>query len=226
MGLSPNTSLMQGLVIENIQELLSDWKENASFMSIYIVTQELLYIFFGDHELCTEFAEKYGLYHSKHQPAAPGIFPEVFYQGFSLYVCAQRSGRKRKHKKMAIYRHKLLKTWARKGNPNVIHLDLFLDAERAVLERKVEVALKKYREAVVIAVRGGFIHHAALFHERLGDYEWNELRDAKEAAYHYQESIKLFDEWGATRKVQLVLEKTKCISDVDVAVLQSKSRRS
>merc|ERR1712232_51375 len=101
--------------------------------------------------------------------------------------------------------HKIVKDWAKKGDPNCLHYDLLLDAEKAALKGKKDVAIESYQQAALQAGRSGFIHDQALANERLGDFSLD-IGDVDEAKYRYNEAIKLYGEWGASRKVRQLEE--------------------
>jgi DNA uptake protein ComE-like DNA-binding protein len=77
-----------------------------------------------------------------------------------------RKTKKQKFKKDAKKLHSTIKSWVKKGNPNVIHCDRLLDAERATLGGKSNAALEHCQSAASLAARGGFVHDAALANER------------------------------------------------------------
>lgn len=85
------------------------------------------------------------------------------------------------------------------------HYDTFLQAEHAALRGKKIQAKGKYEEAIKLAARTGHLHHAALFNERFADHLKRDLNDEEEASYRLKEAIRWYGEWGAKRKVELLI---------------------
>jgi len=96
---------------------------------------------------------------------------------------------------------KLLRSWIKKGNGNVVHLHYILSAELAVLEGKEKRAEDNFRSAVKIACRSGLLQDRALahglaaaYHTKQGDNYW--------AGYHNECSQEAYAAWGAKSQVQ------------------------
>lgn len=103
--------------------------------------------------------------------------------------------------------HKTIKAWVRKGNPNVHHYDLLMNAESSVLSGKLDSANDYYRDVIVSATRQGRIHESAYVSERYGEYLLDERKEPEEAMYHLQSALRRYEEWGAARKVEMLYEK-------------------
>ena len=97
-----------------------------------------------------------------------------------------------------------VKDWVRQGNPNIKHHSALLDAELAALQRKRSRCERHYQSALAIAIRGGLVHDAALANERYGDFALSVLDDNAIGKFHVKEAIRLYSEWGAAKKVQLL----------------------
>ena len=133
----------------------------------------------------------------------------VFCGGLSCFEMAQNGSDKKgrgKFKKLAMKAHGTILGWMSKGNPNVKHYAALLDAEKDVLNGKQLSAEKNYQSAIAMAARGGFIHDAAIANERYGQYLVS-TDDENGAKFHINKSIGYYKEWGASKKVDLLLNK-------------------
>jgi hypothetical protein len=129
---------------------------------------------------------------------------ETFHRGVALYIMARKT-KKRKYKTHASKIRKTVKTWVKAGNPNVEHYDLLLDAEHAALNKSsYDCAEKLYLEAIELASRMGYLHHAGLFNERFADFLHHKRRDAEKSVHFLNEAIRFFEQWGATKKVKML----------------------
>ena len=139
----------------------------------------------------------------------PGTFSismfEVISKGVSSAIAARQT-RNKAYRKNALAIHKRLKDWIEKGNPNVAHLDAFLDGQFAAMAGKKFAAIKSLQVSIVIAARGGLLLDAALFSECFGEYLL-EIGDPHEAAFRLREAIKYYGEFGALRKTRMLEEK-------------------
>ena len=120
-----------------------------------------------------------------------------------------RKTKKRKYRATAKKVHALVKLWASKGNPNVNHHGSFLNAEAAALEWDVDGAEGWYQSAILLALDGGLIQDAALANERYGEFLLNERKESEKATFKLEEAMRLYGEWGAAKKVELLREQYK-----------------
>ena len=98
-----------------------------------------------------------------------------------------------------------IQDWIKKGNPNIGHYGVLLDAEWNTMRKgRQSEAVSSYLKANTISARFGFIHDRALINERHGEYMLELGTDNDEAEYRLKEAIKLYIEWGADRKVDLL----------------------
>ena len=206
MGHSDKPTVLTGEAMD--QQLcieLATSTDNPVLLGWVQAFQSVLNVFFGDHRTGAEVAMSKGknlarVVHS-HLLAAT----DPFYRGISLFDMARKT-------KKILYRiraHKVARTikgWVRKGNPNVKHLDVFLDAEASALAGNTEKTRKFYEKSVVVAARGGFVQHAALANERYGEYLLHEMKLQEDAAYRFDEAIKFYSEWGSC-KAEMLREK-------------------
>ena len=132
---------------------------------------------------------------------------ETFHRGVALYIMARKT-KKRKYKSHAAKIRKTIKKWWKAGNPNVEHYTLLLDAEHAALSKSYESAEKLYLEAIELASRMGYLHHAALFNERYADFLQHERHDEEKAVHFFNEASRYYEQWGATKKVKMLSNST------------------
>ena len=105
-----------------------------------------------------------------------------------------------KWKKRGIRVIKIIRGWIELGNPNVVHILHLLEAELAILNGYDRLAEDSYQLAINTASANGFIHDKALSHELISSY-LNNRGDSSQGAYHMEQAIKYYSEWGATAKV-------------------------
>jgi hypothetical protein len=201
MGRSENTSLLQGEAVIDSEEFLNH--NSPPLVILMQAQQSRMYAIFGEHKKGADLSITNGYALKILDPSFKAAF--LFCGGISSFEMARKT-KKRKYKKHAKKIHSTIKYWVRKGNPNVIHYDRLLDAEKAALDGKSKAAQTLYQKAVALAARGGFVHDAALANERYGEFLLHDMSDKQEAVYRFEEAIKFYSEWGASKKVELIRE--------------------
>ena len=184
---------------------------------------------YGKHEECSKLVVKYG--NNTAVKSNPGTYTiamfEVICKGISSAIAARATGN-RAYRKNAQAIHRRLKNWIEKGNPNVAHLDAFMDAQFATLAGKKFAAIKSFQVSIVIAARGGLLFDAALFSECFGQYLL-EIGDDDEAAFRLREAIKYYSEFGALRKTNQLQQKYSDLwpkpAFVTVSTIENESSR-
>ena len=63
-----------------------------------------------------------------------------------------------------------IKSWIERGNPNVRHYEIILEAELSAYQGRTFLVKKQYETAITIATRAGFVHDSALANEKYGEY--------------------------------------------------------
>lgn len=162
-----------------------------------------LLLFFGFHKERAErlLGDEKGNTYSDNIPGfLPGTI-DTFHRGIAWYSMARCKGNKKYQSEANQVRRKIAK-WVKAGNPNVVHYDLLLNAEQAVLDKKYVKADEFYRQAIVSAARGGHLHHAALFNERCADYRINVHKDVDNGKHYMLQAIRYYVEWGAIGKAK------------------------
>lgn len=190
--------------MENEQRFLSH--KDHTVLGVFYSCQCILYLYFGECEKGAKLAIERDDTYSKGVPMHVWIMMETFTRGMCLYIMARKS-KKRAYKKHAQKVHKTIKSWIRKGNPNVKHYDLMLKAEAAALDGKLDAAEGWYQSAVVSATRRGHVHESALVSERYGEFLLNDRNDPEEARHKFDDAIRRYGEWGAAKKVRMLREK-------------------
>ena len=112
-------------------------------------------------------------------------------------VLAYRKTKKSKHLKVTKTMRKRLKAWILKGNPNVPHLDNFLQAEIAASRNENGTAANFYREAISSSSRNGFRIDCAFANERCALFYLATI-----AIYYMTKAIEAFEVIGAHAKVE------------------------
>ena len=186
----------------------------APFLDIH---QNQLYAYFGEFELCADQAIVMGDKLAKQMPASPFLLVDPLFTGLSAFAMA-RTKNKRKYKRLARKAAATMKSWVGKGNPNSMHMQSFLDAELAVLDGKRHIATTNYEAAAGMALRANFLPHAALAHQRHGEFllqqdssfpmGWHEeqKQTREEAAFHRQQAVKIFLDWGSRAVAKRILQ--------------------
>lgn len=190
-------------VMEHEQRWLSH--SDHTVLGVFYSCQSILYLYFGEYEKGAKLAIERGDAYSKGVPSHWWIMVETFTRGMLLYGMARKTG-KRLYKKHAKKVHKTIQSWVQKGNPNVKHYNLLLNAESAALDRKLDAAERFYRDAMVSAARQGYVNESALASERYGEFLLYERNDPEEARYRLNGALRLYEEWGAARKVVILRE--------------------
>ena len=125
---------------------------------------------------------------------------EAYTKGVSCFEAARRT-KNRKYAKIGQQIRRRVKNWIAKGNPNLGHVDILLEAEHAALKRKPSLARQKFELAVFLSARSGLMLDAGLASELFGEY-CLELGDVGDATFHLKDAIKFYTDVGAAGKVR------------------------
>jgi predicted ATPase len=237
IGPSENTTVSTGEAMDQEECLEGAARSmNHHLLAMLQVHQHALYAIFGEHELGADLAISKGGDLAKQMPGCkydaslssdlldsvlhhgresnqnvflivgPAVWMDMFLKGISLFAMARKT-RERKYTNLAKKSLASIKDWEEKGNPNVRHCESLLEAELAALNGRKHVAKKHYEVAAKWAGRGGFVRDAALVNERYGEFLLEDMSDQEEAAFRFQEAIKLYLEWEARAKAKLLFAK-------------------
>ena len=108
---------------------------------------------------------------------------------------------KRKWRKMGVRSMKKLKTWAKKGDGNVIQFIQILQFQLAVLNSNHATAEASIKDGIATAKRNGFLQDRALAHELAAGY-FAAKGDDYWANYHCSSAQTCYSDWGATAKLK------------------------
>ena len=163
--------------------------------------------FLDEHEFGADLAIEFGEAALQSLAGSNGAISQCFLSALSC-ISAYKKTRRNKYKKVAKAMTGRIQDWIKKGNPNIGHYGVLLDAEWNTMRKgKQSEAVSSYLKANTIAARFGFIHDRALINERHGEYMLELGTDNDEAEYRLKEATKLYIEWGADRKVDLLSKK-------------------
>jgi len=211
MGKSPNTTLLQGGVINNIDEFCTNHKDDLVVLSYVKVCQSYLCAVFREDVLGADIAIEKGNSFKTINPANPTLLWDMFARGLCMFAMARTSKKERK-KNYQKHAKKILKKFehfvVKKGNPNCLHYKALFDAEHAALQKdRTDEASKSYHLALTLSARGGYVQDSAIINERYGEFLLHCLDNNEEASFYLQESVKLYSEWGALRKSNILRKK-------------------
>ena len=133
----------------------------------------------------------------------------IFAQGIIFCGMAKSNPRKQGlYKRQAKRCLKLLRNRAKKGNPNVHHYVLFIEAElvAACKNPNFNRASELFQEAIKISGRAGFVQDCALAHERYGEL-CLKINEKDEAVFRFNKAFELYKEWGAKQKHEQMKKK-------------------
>jgi predicted ATPase len=145
-----------------------------------------------------------GVYEKAYHSVSPGIPTMHFHLSLVGFICSKDPNLRKKMRKISqSLRHKFrrqIKVYVKKGNPNVVHYDLLLDAETAALKKGNKmVATRYFEEAILQAREGGFRHDEALFYERFAQYLMgfsSSPEDEQDAKAMMEHAIQLYEKHG------------------------------
>lgn len=206
-GRSRNTlNLVGDAMDENIYLKTAKEIGDANFVAKHRMMQIFLSSIFGEYEEGVKLADKFIAGSHNGSRGSSGLYIAYFHIGLSYFAMA-KAKKKRVYKKRGIQCLSKMKRWAKLGNPNVIHYKHLLQAELSALNGKHAVACKEFETGIKRAARLGFVNDQALANEHYGEFLLGSTGDHNEAAYRLSLAIELYREWGALRKVELLVQK-------------------
>ncbi|MBF0327623.1 MAG: serine/threonine-protein kinase PknK, partial [Nitrospirae bacterium] len=117
----------------------------------------------------------------------------------SLYASADRKKQKAYFERLKQIKDKL-RLYADNCPDNFKHIELLVDAEMSALKVGKQKTISMYESAIELAVKNGYLHHAAMVYERAALH--SEAEGMKITAGLYRdEAIKGYRRWGAHSKV-------------------------
>ena len=199
---STNTTVLTGEVMDRDDVLKQAQESNKPLLVASVLQNELILLF----HYC-EYVEAADLAIAKVDEMcndAPGVRVSITTYCYSALSCfsAYRTTRKRKYLKIAKTLSSKVKSWAHKGNPNLVHYVPLLDAEVAASRGRRAEAAKYYNSAITAVGRLGMPHEHAIVNERFGEFLLLLVGDRDEAKYRLETATELYREWGAMGKVE------------------------
>ncbi|CAB9520925.1 Transcriptional regulator [Seminavis robusta] len=162
----------------------------------------------GNYKKVLEMVEKTGAHKGFYAKINGGwfcMYPLYFQCALSLLL-VYRETKKRVHKKMAMFFADQMNLWAKKGNPNIQHYVLLINAAAADVEGKNDAAEFGFKDAIVSAGRRGLANDQALANELLAEFYLRQSSPS-DADYHFGQAFKLYNRWGAHSKCALLEER-------------------
>jgi hypothetical protein len=207
MGQSEDHLTLTGEAMNEDEYLVysSDPKNENNLVTFYFI-RSFLYAIFGEHELGAANAIANAKFFFEKFPGYPPAACCPYYMGISLIETARKTKKKiyRTHAKQMVSR---INTYIKKGNPNVRHYQLALEAEMLVSKGQLYKAIPKFEAAIALATRSGFIHDSALINERYGEFLMHRMADEERGLHHLGDATRLYEEWGAQKKADMLSEK-------------------
>ena len=168
----------------------------------------------GNYERCATMALKWSDLITKTLVGEGGNIRFVFHTGLSGLIMAQR-GQKR-YRRLGLKSSSTINSWVDKGSPDCVHLDKFLDAEKALLSGKTHTAVNSFESAISMAEQQGLIPDQALACERYADMLLS-MGHRQQGKDRLEDAIRLYEEWGATAKVKALEAKSLRLNNDDTS---------
>ena len=199
IGKNNGGSVLCGDIVNRDEEMIYLNSINDPSMPVALKRTEMFVaIIMGDYKRCADIALEWADECLKRIPAQSANIRVRYYAALSCLVMAQREPSK--YKRYGMKNASIINSWTKKGNPNCLHMDTLLDAERARVGKQSHAAIKAYESAVVLAGKCGMLHEQALASERYADLLVS-LERNDEARQRLNDAVTLMSEWGATAKV-------------------------
>ncbi|KAL7526898.1 hypothetical protein ACHAXR_001699 [Thalassiosira sp. AJA248-18] len=115
-----------------------------------------------------------------------------------------------KWKRKALKSMKMIRTWVKGGNVNIVHSLHLLTAELAVLKGNKSKAEEQFKSAISVASMNGFLQDRGLAHELAGRY-YSAQGDTYWVKHHLERAEQSFADWGATVKVEQLMEQKRVL---------------
>ena len=194
--------------------------ESEMIINVCQFFQSYVCAYLGLHERGSELALSRGDDMLKNTPGMVLTMIDPFVRSMSLFGMARQcqGSKKRRYMVQARKARKFVSSWAKKGNPNVVHQLKLLKAENLATVRGRKKSfrgkvLQLYKESIALASQEGFVHDSALACERCAEYLLT-LDDQEEAHRYWEDSIRRYTDWGARGKVKAL--RSKLASNLDV----------
>ena len=203
MGHAKDPLLLTGAAMDE-KEFVSKHVEanNIGGLQTFWVYKGQALFFFGNPEEAEQVFIKFARTSSN---IASHFF--VVMQAFYYALVVLELSRKTKKRKYKVASRKMIRkirNWVSKGNINLSHKLMLLEADyMALTEKREDVLRRAFDRAIRAASRAGFLSDAAIANERAGIH-FRERKDGFWAETYLSRSAMLFSEWGAQGKVNFM----------------------
>lgn len=113
-----------------------------------------------------------------------------------------------------------MRRWADNCEANFRHLQYLMEAEIAKLQHQYEQVLPQYDRAIDQARQGGFLRDEAFAYERAARFLIAQGRPRSAEGY-LRGAYRLYDRWGAVRKVELLEQEFPLLQEMLLASINS-----
>jgi hypothetical protein len=134
--------------------------------------------------------------------AASHVADYMLFRGLAACALAVgvRGPKRRQLTRAAAQSHRYLRRWSRHG-PDFVHMAQLVEAERMRARGRPARALALYERVAAAAQAAGYVHHAALAHERHAGL-LEALGRSAEARTRLSRAVDLYRAWGAEGKLR------------------------
>ena len=195
---------LEGMNFCGILKYCTDTSNEALRGYVYVAQVELK-VFLGEWLEATNLLAEAG----ELLPSMVGLYQGVRYVFVYtlVYIKTAQSStghKRRKLKKKALKKMKIIRGWVKNGNVNCVHTLHLLEAELAILDGSNDnKVVEKFKLAIEIASKAKFLHDEALSHE-LASMHFKSRGNQQQRGHHMENAIKSYTKWGATEKVSLL----------------------
>jgi serine phosphatase RsbU (regulator of sigma subunit) len=205
LGRAENPCELQGEAYDEKSRLQLHVEANDRTTVYYLACHKLILCYlFGDHEQGLNAAEL-AAKHSDGGIGTPLVPVLNFYDSLTrlaLYPTASRAEQRQLLKQVTANQARL-RRWAHYGPANCQHKVTLVDAERARVAGRSDLARGLYEQAITQAHRQGYLPEEALAQELAGRF-YVSLGLISEGRSHLRRAHMAYDEWGAKGKCRHV----------------------
>jgi len=200
----------------NEETLMTEAKEsnNVFCLSQFNFRKLWMAYVFNNYEYALEMANESRLTVSS-SPSSFFVFSHFFFEGMTCMALAgspdTKSRKKKKYVRRASSCMKTMKKYTNYCEKNCLNKSLMLEAEFLVINGDLDGGLKLFERSASVSKEEGFMHEEAIAYERAGLAALHASRvpnDAysSKASKYFSKSMSTFESWGATRKVQQMVQ--------------------
>ena len=172
-GALPECKLSGELMTE--EAYLKQFENEPGHVVATLVFKQYLSYYLGNYQLAAELSDKTQGYAEKYVSGDSPAMRYLFFDCMTAFTMLRRKGHLLGNRKWRRRKSKCMQkfaTWRKKGNSNIHHMFLILEAEEYSLRKKVDLQLgrSKFDAAIAAAGRAGFMQDSALAIERAGAF--------------------------------------------------------